>query len=996
MKTYPTLIIPGLILFLSMFPFHTKAQNQLELLADPFINPVSYSGLGNNYVEMDGVMYFLAFERVTGNTALWRTDGTATGTYLLERGIRRLGGLAADTLNNILYFSGSSCDTGNELAKSDGTPGSQAIVKEVNVGPLSSSLRNLQTAGTKVYYEVEGSTDPGLWVSEGMGSNTFQLLAKGNTAPVKEIDTYAALGDKLMVAVRDDGDRYELWATDGTVANTGPLINFSSQQWDDYPFGFQVYKDTLFFFVENNNNQFELWKTAGANTNTVKVGIAGTAKDEDFYQLVELNDTLFFLSQDIPATDSIILKKTGGAVGGIQEIARFPKTDLEGIASLQDELMIVLRNFGGGPIEFWQSDGSQGGTRLFDTLAFAGSLAGVAHADSLLFYNFNDSLWRTDGTQAGTFSIGQKQGYIFSQNNYTTYNKQLFYQGFDSGVQPSHTEYLDVEMYLSDGTEGGTSLLVDTDTLPFSTPLAKLGVVGDKFIFIAESDTLDLAPWVSDGTPGGTRFLKDITEGLSPGFTTDVSYGTASLWDNSLYFTANIGDGTFRLWKTDGSSAGTTVVDSTLNIGRGMLGIKNSIVFQNELYFQGVFQDAPLVDYGSELWKMSTPGSPVELFKDLDPGFKGGKPFGFVEVNGALVFAAETVNEGIELWVSDGTPAGTQILKDINPTFGNGLSLNFSGAALVGNQLFFQGLDNTSGRELWVTDATSMGTRRVADIAPGQASSFPGWLTPFNNQLVFLANTDSTGIELWISDGTEAGTSLIKDIFPGVRGSFGLPGTPKIIATDSLVLFSTYDEVNGTELWRTDGTDPGTFVLKDIIPGACGSFPNFYTQSDSLIYFTVRNEDYTQSIWQTDGTEGGTQLAFGFPAESPFASIYDLQLKDSTIFFFGLHGEYGSTFFSFTPGEGSVPLDPLFAQANIQVFPNPISDLFQVKLEEAPIGKMQVNLLDLQGRQVFAQQVQLSRGETTFQVNAAHLPAGVYLLRVQSEQGTYATKVVVR
>ena len=37
--------------------------------------------------------------------------------------------------------------------------------------------------------------------------------------------------------------------------------------------------------------------------------------------------------------------------------------------------------------------------------------------------------------------------------------------------------------------------------------------------------------------------------------------------------------------------------------------------------------------------------------------------------------------------------------------------------------------------------------------------------------------------------------------------------------------FSAYDGTNGNELWESDGTAAGTVMVKDINPGADGSYP---------------------------------------------------------------------------------------------------------------------------------------------------------------------------
>ena len=57
---------------------------------------------------------------------------------------------------------------------------------------------------------------------------------------------------------------------------------------------------------------------------------------------------------------------------------------------------------------------------------------------------------------------------------------------------------------------------------------------------------------------------------------------------------------------------------------------------------------------------------------------------------------------------------------------------------------------------------------------------------------------------------------LVKDIFPGADGSFPFDLT----AVNGVLFFSPDDGVNGGELWKSDGTAAGTVLVKDIFPGA--------------------------------------------------------------------------------------------------------------------------------------------------------------------------------
>jgi ELWxxDGT repeat protein len=86
--------------------------------------------------------------------------------------------------------------------------------------------------------------------------------------------------------------------------------------------------------------------------------------------------------------------------------------------------------------------------------------------------------------------------------------------------------------------------------------------------------------------------------------------------------------------------------------------------------------------------------------------------------------------------------------------------------------------------------------------------------------LFFRAGETNTGSELWKSDGTEGGTVIVKDINPGTGSSapFWFEGI------GNTLLFGAIDGIHGQELWATDGTDSGTVMVKDINPGIGNGF----------------------------------------------------------------------------------------------------------------------------------------------------------------------------
>jgi ELWxxDGT repeat protein len=117
--------------------------------------------------------------------------------------------------------------------------------------------------------------------------------------------------------------------------------------------------------------------------------------------------------------------------------------------------------------------------------------------------------------------------------------------------------------------------------------------------------------------------------------------------------------------------------------------------------------------------------------------------------------------------------------------------------------------------------------------------------------------------ELWHSDGTAEGTYLIKDIRPSVD-YFGDPQSSfpgNFITYKDYVYFSAHDDTNGTELWRTDGTTDGTELVKDIFPGLTdGIGGSFCILNDELLFNGISSLNIGRELWKSNGTTEGTVL----------------------------------------------------------------------------------------------------------------------------------------
>lgn len=84
------------------------------------------------------------------------------------------------------------------------------------------------------------------------------------------------------------------------------------------------------------------------------------------------------------------------------------------------------------------------------------------------------------------------------------------------------------------------------------------------------------------------------------------------------------------------------------------------------------------------------------------------------------------------------------------------------------------------------------------------------------------------------------------------------------VTINGVTYFAADDGIHGTELWRTDGSSDGTFMVKDINPGQDGSAPRSLTEMGGALYFVAGDREHQCGLWRSDGTEDGTVALRGF------------------------------------------------------------------------------------------------------------------------------------
>jgi len=485
--------------------------------------------------------------------------------------------------------------------------------------------------------------------------------------------------------------------------------------------------------------------------------------------------------------------------------------------------------------------------------------------------------------------------------------------------------------------------------------------------------------WKSDGTTAGTSLVKDINPGATGSNPTDFIE-----FNNQLFFSADNGTTGDELWKTDGTTAGTILVkDIFLGSGNGLVNFYTCWQHNGFLFF--VASSAASTD--NELWKTDGTSAGTSKVKDINPGSLGSYPSSFYEYNGELFFVADNGSLGKELYKTDGTTAGTVLVKDINIGVGDGL--NTLGVYWVKNGSFYftAASASASDYEIWKSDGTTAGTTKLKDIYPGANGSFPGSFYEFNNLLYFTADNGTNGEEIWRTDGTIAGTVLVKDIFIGASSS--LSSLNVIWVHNGFFFFIAASITSDYEIWKSDGTTSGTTKLKDIYPGSTGCSASEFYEFNNQLLFDATTSNVNREIWKTDGTTAGTSLVLDiYPGTTCSCPNYFTILNNTYLLFTATSPNEGKELWAFNMAGIANQVEPVSETLNLNVFPNPAKDILTISASES---NLTIQLFDLNGKLA----KEIVSEENTTQINVSDFPAGLYFLRCRNKTKVINRKLVV-
>jgi ELWxxDGT repeat protein len=712
---------------------------------------------------------------------LWQSDGTFTGTTLLADFTSGPNNTGIDQVLYTPSFLGGTIfvKIGNPTAAVGIWRSSFGCFIGCGAFSTPTKIPNTENAGNAFAHTNTATQHTELYLQDintfnlskyDLNDNTLTQLTNFPATPPNYNGSFLELNNIIYFTGRDVTNGSELWKTDGTVAGTAFLKDISAGTGSTYIGKFIEIGGNAYFTAKTSINGISLWKTDGTAAGTVE------------------------LTNISPSNSTIVgyeLKNSGANIYYTTSISlgNFLYETSINAYNITTNQKTVIKNFGDLP-NYDAGDDEIGSIGLNSDFIFVGYEPAIGF-----------EIWKTNGTVAGTELLkdigkGSSFGSNFLINSGATHTAYFLASDLAGNYPQLHK------------IESGT--IVSKVSNRIMQNLIELNA--NTMLFTTYDNTFGEELWKTDGTEAGTQLVKDIFPGQRSSNLTDFTK-----FNNLMVFRAKDNSSDYELWVSDGSAAGTF------------------------------------------------------RLKDIRPGSNGSTPSNFVECNGFVYFSADDGTNGYELWRTDGTSAGTILVKDIVPGASDSYPSKLTKA---GNRVFFTANEPSSNRELWVTDGTAAGTYLVKDIRPGNLSSDIEELTAIGDNVFFSANNGTQGRELWRSSGNNVTTSpyninaeqivlgsvLIESSNPKNLTALG----NKLYFSAEQTIYSNPLVTYGRELWSYTMGDASPVIVKNANPntgnldGIAFDFNGKFKNLGNIIYYPATDGQHGFELWRSDGTAVGT------------------------------------------------------------------------------------------------------------------------------------------
>ena len=631
----------------------------------------------------------------------WLSDGTPAGTRLLHRLTSARHSDAAAGSDGVCYWLLTNNNTsGWQLWRSDGTEAGTRLVREsATARPVS--LASLHGVG----FVLENTTadEFRLWPS----NQDAPMLTLPGTAPSSSA---IRVGDRFAFLTPAVDGRTVVMLSDGTAAGTRQLLVAGKPvRLGDSPYLFAV--DGRLFAKDLS----AYWRVDTESYSAVSV-----AGWQQFIPAIFVGDTAIGSGRD-PQGGSEVWRAQGFApaepipdqtrsTGSIQ-----PVPDAA-VAAVGDVLVfpVSIWDSEGEHRSLWRTDGSVAGTHELPQAAYQGNVYSVARlGDGALFATEGPGgapsrrAWRADAQLAAATPVDATLNYGGPQETRAG-GLALFTCAIASapsglcGLRASQAE---------------PGLLAQ---VAGATGMVPIDSIGDVALFLYGSGL-----WRSDGTAPGTYQLVQGSFYGGPRALMTTGAGSRLLFSLCRSWPAS----GCQLYASDGSLAGTSVLHWTsgdeyaaiaATDGYALFALRSTY---NELFAtNGTAAGTTFLRSNTGVNAMASAGRYVHMT------LFDGATFQYSQV------------------VSDGTNAGTHAVV-LPPGFV--VSQSARPTSLDAGTVVFQCSSEATGKELCAVDADGGNARLAVDFYPGPVSGSPELMARTAGAAYFLATDGEHGRELW-------------------------------------------------------------------------------------------------------------------------------------------------------------------------------------------------------------------------------------------------------
>lgn len=445
---------------------------------------------------------------------------------------------------------------------------------------------------------------------------------------------------------------------------------------------------------------------------------------------------------------------------------------------------------------------------------------------------FVRSVWRSDGTAAGTTRVVDDVGYGFDATGATL--ERFFYTG-------SNLDGDDV-VFSTDGTAAGTVALASFGGAGQGGP--RRFESGSARVYFVGGPWSDSRLWVSDGTPAGTFEVPS-----TPGEYRLTYEGVGGAWAGGNFVFQAYGDGGYHYWSHAGART-PAVLLPTAHPERSFW--NGFVTLGDRLLFAAPDAEAP----GSEVW--STDGTPAgtrPVSRLCPPACYDFGLDSEMQVEDRAFFEIVTAESMFYYsWltgVTDGTEAGTRILNDSEGPVAVDVGYP-ADAAIVDGGFLVAAEDCERGAEPWVLSESDGALRPVANLEPEVGPSRPRRLRGAAERLWWVGDEEERETRSWSVASPEAAPAPN----PQEACRYGA-----VSAVADFGRHLVFRDESSWDLHCLAGFDRDTGLWETLVPPAGSDY--FFLEEPLLeaagkVYFQGNGQYQGPGLWATDGTAAGT------------------------------------------------------------------------------------------------------------------------------------------